>query len=248
MDPTLQGMGPDHRHPLDPHSWGDPRRPPQHARLGGFLRHYPHCCIERGPAKFSFYVRHHGSRLEPQLSACYADDLHLVSPSREATFKSNCIISAFAAIFGIEFASTKLWAITTISLPGEVVLYSREWVPIVVPFGKAAAYITSLGITYNLNRGTASIFQSLCVKLRNIATVLGGRQASTMARPRHCPECRHAPSDPYTHSLQFYCLAEKQHNHLASLLLKPPALGCKGGRYQAAFCGADETPPRGLYE
>jgi hypothetical protein len=131
--------------------------------------------------EFPFYIRHHGSRLEPQLLACYADDLHSVSSLREATVKSNCIISAFAAMFGIEFAPAKLRAITTISPPGEVVLYSREWVPIVVPFGDSAAYITSLDITYNLNRATASIFQSLCAKLRNIATVLGGRQASTTA-------------------------------------------------------------------
>jgi hypothetical protein len=129
-----------------------------------------------------FYVRHHGSRLEPQLSVCYADDLHSVSPSREATVKSNCIISAFAAMFGIEFAPAKLSAITTTTTPGEVVLYSCEWVPIVVSFGDAAAYITSLGITYKLNRDTASIFQSLCAKLKNIAMVLGDRQASTMAR------------------------------------------------------------------
>jgi hypothetical protein len=69
-----------------------------------------------------FYFRYHGSRLEPHLSACYANDLYLVSSSGKA---SNCIILAFAAMFGIEFAPVKLWAITIISSPGEVVLYSR---------------------------------------------------------------------------------------------------------------------------
>jgi hypothetical protein len=74
----------------------------------------------------------------------------LVFPSLEATIKVNCIISAFAAMFGIEFAPVKLWAITTIDPPEDVVLYTRDWVPIVVPFGDAKAFITSLGITYNL--------------------------------------------------------------------------------------------------
>jgi hypothetical protein len=117
--------------------------------------------------EFPFYVRHHSSRL------------HSVSLLRKATIKNNSIIFSDVQY---RVSPAKLWAIITISPPGEVVLYSSEWVPIVVPFGDAAAYITSLGITYNLNRDTASIFQSLCAKLRNIATVLGGRQASTMAR------------------------------------------------------------------
>jgi hypothetical protein len=72
--------------------------------------------------EFLFYVRHYGSRLQLQLPACYADDLHLVFPSCEATIKANCIISAFAAMFGIEFTPAKLWAITTIDSPGDVVL------------------------------------------------------------------------------------------------------------------------------
>jgi hypothetical protein len=168
--------------------------------------------------EFPFYVRHHGSRLEPQLSACYADDLHLVSPLCKATVKSNSIISAFAAMFGVEFAPAKLRAITTISPPREVVLYFREWVPIMVPLGDDAAYITSLGITYNLNQDTAVIFQSLCAKLRNIMTVLGGRQASTMA----CAIAQNVVTLPQIlYPLQFYCFSEKQHHHLTSLLLKP---------------------------
>jgi hypothetical protein len=81
--------------------------------------------------EFPIYVRHHGSRLEPQLSVFYVDDLHLVSPSLKATIKSNSISSVFAMMFGREFAPAKLWVITTISAPGEVVLYFREWTPIV---------------------------------------------------------------------------------------------------------------------
>jgi hypothetical protein len=88
----------------------------------------------------------------------------------------------------------------------------------VVFFGDAAAYITSLGITYNLNRDTAFIFQSLCAKLKNIAVVLGGRQASMMA----CAIGQNVITIPQIiYPLQFYCFFEKQHDQLTSLLLKP---------------------------
>jgi hypothetical protein len=110
--------------------------------------------------EFPFYVRHHGSRL--QLPTCYAGDLHLVSPSRKAMINTNCIISAFATMFGIKFAPAKLRAITTNDPPGDVVLYTREWILIVVSYGDAKVFITSLGITYNLKRDTASIFLVLC--------------------------------------------------------------------------------------
>jgi hypothetical protein len=63
--------------------------------------------------EFPFYVRHNGSTLILQLPLCYADDLHSVSSCREATVKANCIISAFAAMFGIEFAPAKLRAVSS---------------------------------------------------------------------------------------------------------------------------------------
>jgi hypothetical protein len=51
--------------------------------------------------KYPFYIRHMESKLILQLPACYADDLHLISACWEATIKYNCLISAFAAMFGI---------------------------------------------------------------------------------------------------------------------------------------------------
>jgi hypothetical protein len=89
--------------------------------------------------QFSFYFRHNGFTLILQLSLCYADDLHSVSSCREATAKANCIILAFAALFGIEFAPAKLRAVSSRMNPGEVVLYTRDWVPIVAPFGDKSA-------------------------------------------------------------------------------------------------------------
>jgi hypothetical protein len=76
--------------------------------------------------EFRFFIRYHDYRLQPQLSACSADDLYSVPPSRKATIKANCIILALVAMFGTEFSPAKLRAITTISLPGEVILYTRE--------------------------------------------------------------------------------------------------------------------------
>jgi hypothetical protein len=83
--------------------------------------------------EFSFYVRHNGSTLILKLPLCYADDLHSVSSCREATVKANCIISAFAAMFGIEFAPAKLRAVSSRTNSGEVVLYTHDWVLIVAP-------------------------------------------------------------------------------------------------------------------
>jgi hypothetical protein len=138
-------------------------------------------------------------------------------------------------MFGIGFAPAKLRAITTIDPSGNFVLYTREWVPIVVPFDDAKAFITSLGITYNLKRDTASISLALCKKLRGIAGVLGGRQASKMARA--------IAQNLYTlpqilYFLQFYCFSETQHITLTALLLKPLR-----GWHQAPLRGADELRP-----
>jgi hypothetical protein len=132
--------------------------------------------------EFPFYVRHNGSTLILQLPMCYADDLHSVSSCRKATVKANCIISAFAAMFGIEFAPAKLRAVSSRTNPGDVVLYTRDWVPIVAPFGDKSAYIKSLGIKYNLFRDTAVLFAEMKAKLLSVAGTLGARKASTLAR------------------------------------------------------------------
>jgi predicted DsbA family dithiol-disulfide isomerase len=132
MDPiTFEGVDPITDNPWIPTRGGTQGDPL--STLGWVVFGILLTALNEVQREFPFYVRHHGSRLEPQLLACYADDLHSVFSSREATVKSNCTISAFAAMFGIEFAPAKLRAITTISPPGEVVLYSRERVPIVVP-------------------------------------------------------------------------------------------------------------------
>jgi hypothetical protein len=124
MDPMLEGVDPPTDNPWIPTrrgTQGDPLRTLGWVVFFDILL----TALSEVQRESSFYIQHHGSRLKPQLSACYADDLYLVSPSRKATIKSNCIISAFAAMSGIEFAPAKLWAITTIWPPGEVVLYSR---------------------------------------------------------------------------------------------------------------------------
>jgi hypothetical protein len=120
-------------------------------------------------------------------------------------------------MFGIEFPPAKLRAIRTITPPGEVVLYTREWTPIVATFGDAKSYIVSLGITYNLNRDTSSTFLALCAKLWSIAVILWGRQASTMARA-----IAHNVSNfpQILYSLRFYCFLEKQHEYMTFLFLK----------------------------
>jgi hypothetical protein len=128
-----------------------------------------------------FYVRHNGSTLILQLPLCYADDLHSVSSCREATVKANCIISAFAAMLGIDFAPAKLRAVSSRTNPGDVVLYIRDWVSIVSPFGDKSAYIKSLGIKYNLFRDAAVLFAEMEAKLLSVADTLGARKAPTLA-------------------------------------------------------------------
>jgi hypothetical protein len=73
-------------------------------------------------------------------------------------------------MFGIKFSPAKLRAIKTREDPGDVVLYTQNWLSIVV---KAKVYMTSLGITYDIKYENSTIFQSLCAKLRKVATVLG---------------------------------------------------------------------------
>jgi hypothetical protein len=212
IDPTLEGVDPITDNPWIPTRGGTQGDPLSTLGWVVFLDTLL-TALNTVQHEFSFYIR-----LQLQLPACFAGDLHLVSPSREATIKANCIISAFAAMFGIEFAPAKLWATTTIDPPGDVVLYTREWIPIVVPFGDTKAFITSLDITYHLKRDTASIFLALCKKLRGIEGVLGGRQASIMARAMAQNLCT-LPQIFYP--LQFYCFSETQHDTLTTLLLKP---------------------------
>jgi hypothetical protein len=48
-------------------------------------------------------------------------------------------------MFGIEFAIEKLRAITSTDEPGLVILYDREWISIVKPFGDKEEFIKTLG-------------------------------------------------------------------------------------------------------
>ena len=168
--------------------------------------------------EFPFYVRHNGSLLLPQLPPCYADDLHSVSPCREATVKANCIISAFAAMFGVVFAPEKLRAVTTAKDPGEVVLYTREWEPIRKPFGDAKAYIKSLGIEYNLVLNRAPLFKAAKQKLTKIARTLGPRQSSIMAKAM----AQTVSTPPkLVYPLQYYSFSTQQHLQLSAIMVQP---------------------------
>jgi hypothetical protein len=99
-----------------------------------------------------------------------------------------------------------------------VVLYTRDWVPIVAPFGDKSAYIKSLGIKYNLLRNTAVLFAEMEAKLLSIADTLGARKASTLARAMAQQVCT-MPQIIYP--LQFYSFSEAQHDTLTRLLLRP---------------------------
>jgi hypothetical protein len=132
--------------------------------------------------KCPFYIRHSGSMLLPQRATCYADDTHGISPCREATDLSNCISSAFAGMFGIAFYPEKLQAITAAKVPGVMTLYDWNWTPITKVFGGVKAYITSLGVSYNLRGDTAELFDALRATLEGVAGILSRREASTMAR------------------------------------------------------------------
>jgi hypothetical protein len=168
--------------------------------------------------EFPFYVRHNGSTLILQLPQCYADDLYLVSSCREATVKANCIISAFAAMFGIEFAPKKLRAVSSRTNPRDVVLYTCDWVPIVAPFGDKSAYIKSLGIKCNLFRNTVVLFAEMEAKLLSVADMLGARKASTLARAMAQQVCTMLQ---IIYPLQFYSFSEAQHDTLTRLPLHP---------------------------
>jgi hypothetical protein len=76
--------------------------------------------------RYPFYIRQRGSHLAEQDPTCYADDLHLIASCRECTVECNKVISAFAAMFDINFAPKKLRAITTAKKPGVMIMYDWE--------------------------------------------------------------------------------------------------------------------------
>jgi hypothetical protein len=123
-------------------------------------------------------------------------------------------------MFGIEFAPAKLRAVSSRTNPGEVVLYTRDWVPIVAPFGDKSAnrtFIKSLGIKYNLFRDTAELFAEMKANLLSVADTLGVRKASTLARAMAQQVCT-MPQIIYP--LQFYSFSKAQHDTLTRLLLR----------------------------
>jgi hypothetical protein len=132
--------------------------------------------------KYPFYIRHSVSMLLPQHAACYADDTHGISPCRAATDLSNCISSAFAGMFGIAFYPEKLRAITTVKVQGVMTLYDWNWTPITKEFGNRTAFITSLGVSYNLRGDSLELFNAMRATLGVVAGILSWRESSTMAR------------------------------------------------------------------
>jgi hypothetical protein len=168
--------------------------------------------------KYPFYIRHSGSMLLPQRATCYADDTHGISPCREATDLSNCISSAFAGMFGIAFHPEKLRAITTAKVPGVMTLYDWNWSPITKAFGDVKAYITSLGVSYNLRGDTAELFNALRDTLEGVAGILSRREASTMARTL---SQKTVTTPQFLYPTQFYKLSENQLDALTVLLLNP---------------------------
>jgi hypothetical protein len=86
-------------------------------------------------------------------------------------------------MFDIAFHPEKLRAITTAEVPGVMSLYDWNWTPIVKEFGDTKAYITSLGVSYNLRGDTVELFNALLATLEGVAGILSRREASTMAHP-----------------------------------------------------------------
>jgi hypothetical protein len=168
--------------------------------------------------KYPFYIRHSGSMLLPQRATCYADDTHGISPFREATDLANCISSAFAGMFGIAFHPEKLRAITTAEDPGVMTLYDWNWTPIIKEFGDTKAFITSLGVSYNLRGDSLELFNALRATLGGVAGILSRREASTMARTL---SQKTVTTPQFLYPTQFYKLSENQLDSLTALLLNP---------------------------
>jgi hypothetical protein len=78
MDPTLEGVDPITCNPWIPTCVGTQGNPL--SKLGWVVFFdIILTALNEVQREFPFYVRHHGSRLQPQLSACYADDIYLIS-------------------------------------------------------------------------------------------------------------------------------------------------------------------------
>jgi hypothetical protein len=181
LDPSAEGVNPTTDNPWIPTRGGTQGNPLN--TLGWVVFFYILLtALNEVQREYPFYIRHMVSTLILQLPACYADDLHLISACREATIKCNCLISAFAAMFGIEVAPEKLRAITTAEEPGVVILYDREWIPIVKPFGDKEELMKSVGISNNLILDWNIQFEALEAKVAKVASILGRRQAITMDR------------------------------------------------------------------
>jgi hypothetical protein len=121
------------------------------------------------------------------------------------------LIFAFAAMFDIKFAPEKLRAITTAAEPGVVILYDREWIPIVKPFGDKEELMKSLGISYNL-------ILDWNIQFAEVASILGGRQAPTMVRAM-AQGVGTLPQILYP--VKFYLFSRAQLDKLTVLLIRP---------------------------
>jgi hypothetical protein len=173
--------------------------------------------VNKVQREFPFYLRHSRSPLIPQLPVCYADDLHNIGSCREATVKANYIISAFAAMFGIEFASEKLKAITS-GDPGEITLYNREWIPFSQPFEDTESLMKSLGILISLDLTWADQYSAMETKLKTVAELLGPRNASI---PAKAMAIGMSTIPQVLFPLQFYSFSRKQHAELSAILIRP---------------------------
>jgi hypothetical protein len=131
--------------------------------------------------------------------------------------KANCIISAFAAMFGIEFAPEKLRAIKS-GEPGEITLYNREWVPFSQPFDDTESLMKSLGIFINLDLTWADQYSAMKIKLKKVAGMLGPRNASILAKAMAIGT---STIPQVLYPLQFYSFSRKQHSELSAILVRP---------------------------
>jgi hypothetical protein len=131
--------------------------------------------------------------------------------------KANCIISAFAAMFGIELAPEKLRAIRS-GEPGVITLYNREWEPFSQPFGNTDSRMKSLGILINLDLTWADQYFAMETKLKKIAGTLGPRSASILAKAM-AVDTSTIPQVLYP--LQYYSFSRNQHTELSAILIRP---------------------------
>jgi hypothetical protein len=127
-------------------------------------------------------VWHNGSTLVLQLPACYADDLNNISSCTESTTKANCITSAFAEMFGIIFAPEKMRAITSRKVPGNNTFYSREWVPMVQPFGGMETSMKTLGIWGTFSRDCSAQCKKIVTKGEEVSSLLSWASARPPCR------------------------------------------------------------------